>query len=633
MSGAHLLSGSGGAIWYVHSTAAGSNNGHSWSDAFIELQSALAVAQEGDQIWVAQGTYLPDYDVPLGVHTADRSAAFRLVSGVSICGGFDGTETDLEQRAGLFDQTVLSGDIGVSDFADDNAYHVIVSEHLSVLAVVDGVTIANGRAHPHPNHFGGGVFSRESDLAFRSCTFRNNHATYGGAISHQGHPGGQAGSLVVDSCLFEDNDSDYAGGAISNGDFTDSYITGSIFQGNISGEGGAIWNSRCCTTISGCIFDGNDGRVRGGGIQNTSEGAPSITNCSFHNNFADYGGAIHDEWASPSITDCFFSNNIAYWRSGAIENDFYSSPTVRNCSFVGNVSFVYGGAIGNSYLSTPRLIACEFRDNQAGSSGGAIDNSNGSIWIKGSRFEGNSAGAQGGALLSTYGSIVIQSSTFVGNKSDTAGAIATYTEAALQNCTFANNITTSGGTFTIGDMYDARFASSIFWDNLAPLGLFRGQASIRYSLVQGGYPGEGNSQVPPAFVSAPDAGDDGWGDDPATPFVDEGANDDFGDLRLQPASPGINAGDPDFVPETGESDLDGHARVLCGRVDMGAYEFGIGDVNCDRAVDLGDFAAWPPCSLSSAPPLPTECVPLDFDNDEDVDLVDFASLQRLNWIK
>jgi hypothetical protein len=151
-----------------------------------------------------------------------------------------------------------------------------------------------------------------------------------------------------------------------------------------------------------------------------------------------------------------------------------------------------------------------------------------------------------------------------------------------------------------------------------------------YSNIEGGWIGDGNVDSDMDFVRAPFDGGDGWGDDPATPFIDEGANDDFGNLRLQPGSPAINAGDPDFAPEPGESDLDGHARVLCGRVDMGAYEFGIGDVNCDRSVDLGDFAAWPPCSLG-ATPLPGECVPLDFDNDGDVDLSDFAALQRMGW--
>ena len=57
-------------------------------------------------------------------------------------------------------------------------------------------------------------------------------------------------------------------------------------------------------------------------------------------------------------------------------------------------------------------------------------------------------------------------------------------------------------------------------------------------------------------------------------------------------SPCRDAGDQDFVPEPHETDLDGHARLLCGQVDMGAYEFGIGNYDCDEDVDLLDFENW-----------------------------------------
>jgi len=92
--------------------------------------------------------------------------------------------------------------------------------------------------------------------------------------------------------------------------------------------------------------------------------------------------------------------------------------------------------------------------------------------------------------------------------------------------------------------------------------------------------------IDPSFVRNPSDGGDGWGDDPATPDVDESANDDFGDLRLQPGSAAIDAGDNTLLPldefdldedgivdEPLPIDFDGNPRIIGGTVDIGAYEF------------------------------------------------------------
>jgi len=150
-----------------------------------------------------------------------------------------------------------------------------------------------------------------------------------------------------------------------------------------------------------------------------------------------------------------------------------------------------------------------------------------------------------------------------------------------------------------------------------------------YCVVDAGVEGVGNIHGDPRLVRPASDGGDGWGDNPDTPDVDEGANDDFGDLRLQAASPAINVGDPSVMFTPGAADLAGHPRVLCGRVDMGCYEFGIGDYDCDRMVSLGDFAAWVGCM--TAPDngqLDAGCEAFDFDNDNDVDIADYAGFQN-----
>jgi hypothetical protein len=84
-----LLAGvASGATIYVDASATGLNNGTSWANAFNERQSALAVDASGDEIWVAAGTWLPDYDVGTGTHTGSRSATLNLSIGVALYGGF-----------------------------------------------------------------------------------------------------------------------------------------------------------------------------------------------------------------------------------------------------------------------------------------------------------------------------------------------------------------------------------------------------------------------------------------------------------------------------------------------------------------------------------------------------------------
>ena len=58
------------------------------------------MAESGENIWVAAGTYKPG---------GSRSDTFVLVSDVALYGGFQGTETSLDQRDPRIHETILSG--------------------------------------------------------------------------------------------------------------------------------------------------------------------------------------------------------------------------------------------------------------------------------------------------------------------------------------------------------------------------------------------------------------------------------------------------------------------------------------------------------------------------------------------
>ena len=84
-----------GTIWYVKTDGSDDNGGTSWEDAFATLDKALEMAEEGDEIRIAQGTYYPTKN---GDGTDPRTVHFRMKKGVAIYGGFRGTGPNPDER-------------------------------------------------------------------------------------------------------------------------------------------------------------------------------------------------------------------------------------------------------------------------------------------------------------------------------------------------------------------------------------------------------------------------------------------------------------------------------------------------------------------------------------------------------
>lgn len=128
--------------------------------------------------------------------------------------------------------------------------------------------------------------------------------------------------------------------------------------------------------------------------------------------------------------------------------------------------------------------------------------------------------------------------------------------------------------------YMRELHDGIVWGNLAGernqlYGL--SYRTVAYCDVQGESSGQGSSAQGPAFVDfdGPDNDVSTWAN-----------NDD----HVLAGSPGIDVGGPNFVPSSGETDLDGNKRTWDGNgdgaaiVDMDAYESGLhryGNLNCD----------------------------------------------------
>jgi outer membrane protein assembly factor BamB len=165
---------------------------------------------------------------------------------------------------------------------------------------------------------------------------------------------------------------------------------------------------------------------------------------------------------------------------------------------------------------------------------------------------------------------------------DTGGGIYSFLPVNhIHSCTFSGNVADSGGALCFS--YDAGLVLSngILWGNRSNLPdsneIYMDNAyfmSVNYNCIKDGswVEGVGNIVDNPMFVREPNDGGDGWGDDPATPDVNEGANDDFGDLHITAGSPCINTGDPCLYIGVDYGDIDGQPRIMGFRADMGADE-------------------------------------------------------------
>ncbi len=314
----------------------------------------------------------------------------------------------------------------------------------------------------------------------------------------------------------------------------------------------------------------------------------------------DGGGGLINDASSPSIRNCTFRDNIAGF-GGAVYNASGASPVMTNCRFIDNTATSLGGAVYNTTGSTPKFMRCRFLRNFAGSAGGAI--------------------------YSISSAINVVHSAFSGNLASTGGAIQNFgSSAVLIHCTLSGNSALALGGGLVNSNSFAMITGSILWGNSDASGgsvesaqVFGSKPAVDYSVVQGwsgSFGGTGSSGTDPRMIDAN-------GPDNIFGTVDDNP-------RLRQDSPVINLGDPNYPKVAADVDLDGHPRVLCGSVDIGAYEFGIGDFDCDRSVKTIDGAAFADCLTGPGlGPYAAGCEALDFDGDSDIDLTDLFEFARL----
>ena len=130
-----------GKTIYVDDDAAGANDGSSWVNAYVYLQDALADADSAEkpvEIRVAQGVYTPDQGA--SITRGFRGAAFQLINGVAVLGGFAGIGAiEPDARSIEANETILSGDLAGDD-ADVDDLDELSSEPTRAERMLAGIT-------------------------------------------------------------------------------------------------------------------------------------------------------------------------------------------------------------------------------------------------------------------------------------------------------------------------------------------------------------------------------------------------------------------------------------------------------------------------------------------------------------
>ncbi|MCO6495579.1 MAG: hypothetical protein J5I91_07875 [Bacteroidetes bacterium] len=278
-------------IIYVKQNAIGNNDGSSWTNAYTNFQTAIDSANLGEQIWVAADIYQPD-----------SSIFYHLKEGVMIYGGFDGTETQFDQRNWATNITTLNGNWNSVIRNDNNG--------LTTNTVLDGFVITGANS----NDNGGGIFNKFASPTFANLIINNNYGTHGGGI-------------------FNENSSP----TLSN-----ILISGNKAYGN----GGGIYNlNNSSPKLINVTISGNTAVLNGASVFNYNSSKPILYNCIIHGNNLGLGGnSSIDASSSKNLVQIGNSTSKAKLDGITMDNSYpnevFSNPQTPDQSELGDYSLL-----------------------------------------------------------------------------------------------------------------------------------------------------------------------------------------------------------------------------------------------------------------------------------------------------
>lgn len=558
--------------WYVDVSGTPPGTG-TQTDPYTSIQYAIdqPTTLDGDTVLVATGTYLENVDFQGKALLVDGSGASPLPridaaqsgSAVSFRSG-EGQDSELVGfvltggTGTVVGPDVFGGGVLVEDASPFLRYLVLEGNTadfgggIAVLGAASSARLSDSRLEDNSGVEGAGAYVAAGALTLVDDVFEENVGEPGSVqTAGAGALARDSALLVARGCEFRRNQIEAfgLGGAVSAVDATVrlvecTFVENACGSFNLgAGFGGAISVRQSADLYAlDCLFERNgatyfpyfEGIVQGG----AADGPGMYERCSFLENSAQFGGALH----SASSIDCRFEGNEA-----CADGSGYGGAVVWGThvggTFERNVACGGGGAIANADIES-----CVVRANGVYPPDG-VTNPSGAGMLGGSAvaslFERNVAQdgpngfpSRGGGVHDTD----LERCVLVDNVAQ-MGAGAYYgTGVATPPVRFSTIVGNEACCLGSG-VWAATAAlvveSSIVFGNAGDQIAGNPAPAVAYSCVEGGYPGTGNIALDPLF----------WG-----PLAL--------DLHLTAGSPCIDAADPNAPP-----DGDGSPA------DMGAFPF------------------------------------------------------------
>ncbi len=329
---------------YVDASAVGNNDGSCWSDAYTDLQDALAMAAAcPSNIYIAEGYYYPTSDSLL------RGAAFDLTSNTTLYGGYPagGGARDVA----LY-ETNLSGDIDMTVGFAGNSYHVVRAINVTD-AVLDGLSVRDGSADDDATFGrarGGGIFSNGSTITVTNCDVKWNKAVYGGGMFATLSP-----TVLIEESTFKKNIA-VNGSALFHSNETNMYIVRSrIVDNNSSGRCAIEINNSLYTYMENSVVAANKSANANaiGTIATNRDQSIDINNCTIIGEAGKHRSLITMQIGFGDQLDVNINNSViahqdsTFTKNVVIFNNNILNLTTNNCYIQG--SSIPGTANNNLY--------------------------------------------------------------------------------------------------------------------------------------------------------------------------------------------------------------------------------------------------------------------------------------------